>query len=122
MERKYQEIREYSELEVEEILNRQVIGELVLLPISVGLYHQNWRVVQQLCLKLALHKDAHVRANAVLGLAHIARTKGKLDKRVVKPIIFKELRQNEEYRGTIIDALSDINLFLNWKLAKSIYR
>lgn len=41
-----------------------------------------------------------------------------LKKRVVKPIILKELRHNEEYRGTIIDAISDINLFLNWKLAK----
>ncbi|MMZ69202.1 hypothetical protein D1872_319940 [compost metagenome] len=49
---------------------------------------------------------------------HIARTKGELDKRIVKPIVLKELRDNEEYRGTVIDAISDINKFLNWKLAK----
>ncbi|AIQ47969.1 hypothetical protein R70723_20205 [Paenibacillus sp. FSL R7-0273] len=118
MERKYQEIREYTGLEIKEILDRQVIEELILLPISVGLHHPNWRMAQNLCLELAQHKDAHVRANAVFGLAHIARTKGVLDKRLVKPVILKELRQNEEYRGTIIDAVSDINLFLNWKLAK----
>ncbi|MNO54211.1 hypothetical protein D3C76_446770 [compost metagenome] len=118
MERKYQEIREYTDQEIKDILERQVIEELILLPLSVGLYHHNWRNAQNLCLELAQHEDAHVRANAVFGLAHIARTKGELDKRIVKPIVLKELRDNEEYRGTVIDAISDINKFLNWKLAK----
>ncbi|MDF9841502.1 MULTISPECIES: hypothetical protein [unclassified Paenibacillus] len=121
MERKYQEIREYTEYEIKEILDQQVIEELIFLPISVGLYHHSWKIAQNLCLELAQHKDAHVRANAVFGLAHIARTKGKLDKRIIKPIILKELRQNEEYRGMIIDAISDINQFLGWKLAKRYF-
>lgn len=118
MERKYQEIREYTDQEIKEIQERQVIDELILLPLSVGMYHHNWRIAQNLCLELAQHEIAHVRANAVFGLAHIARTKGDFEKRVVKPIVLKELRHNEEYRGTIIDAISDINLFWNWKLAK----
>jgi hypothetical protein len=37
---------------------------------------------------------------------------------LVKPIVLKELRENDKYRGTIIDAISDINLFLKWELAK----
>ena len=74
MERRYQEIREYTEHEIKEILDQQVIEELILLPISVGLYHHSWKI-----------------------------------------------RQNEEYRGTIIDAISDINQFLGWKLAKRYF-
>ncbi|OWA33013.1 hypothetical protein B9G55_23970 [Saccharibacillus sp. O16] len=118
MKRRYEEIREYNDQEIKEILERQVIEELILLPLSVGLYLHNWRVAQNLCLKLAQHDHAHVRANAILGLAHIARTEGELDKRLVKPIVLKELKDNQEHRGTIIDAISDINLFLNWNLAK----
>lgn len=58
-----------------------------------------------------------MRANAILGLAHIARTKGQLDKRLVKPIILRELRENIEHKGTILDTIRDINLFLKWDLA-----
>ncbi|MGE6666673.1 hypothetical protein [Paenibacillus xylanexedens] len=95
-----------------------MIKELILISLSVGMYHPNWRIAQNLCLKLAQHTHHHVRANAVLGLAHVARTKGELDKRIVKPVILKELKNNEEYRGTMIDAISDINQFLKWSLAK----
>lgn len=118
MKRIYQEIKEYTDDEIKAILDRQVIEELILLPLSIGLYHHNWKVAQNLCIELAQHENAHVRANGILGLAHISRTKGKLDKRLVKPIVFKELRDNEKHRGTIIDAISDINLFLKWELAK----
>lgn len=59
-----------------------------------------------------------VRANAILGLAHISRKKGQLDKRLVKPIILRELRENIEHKGTILNAISDINLFLKWDFAK----
>lgn len=118
MKRIYQEIKEYTDQEVKDILDRQVIEELILLPLSIGLYHHNWRIAQNLCIELAKHQNAHVRANSILGLAHIARTKGELEKRLVKPIVLKELRDNEEYRGTVIDAISDINLFFKWELAK----
>lgn len=118
MERRYQEISEYTDQEMELILERAVIEELILLPLSVGLYHHNWRTAQKVCLELGRHENAHVRANAVLGLAHTARTKGALDKRLVKPMVLRELRDNTRYRGTITDAISDMNLFLNWNLAK----
>ncbi|WP_338593931.1 hypothetical protein V6669_12040 [Paenibacillus sp. Y5S-9] len=118
MERKYEEIREYNEEEIKEILERQVFEELILVSLSVAMYHPNWRAAQNLCLKLAEHSHPHVRANAILGLAHVARTKGELNKRIVKPVILQELKNNEEHRGTIIDAISDINHFLEWNLAR----
>jgi hypothetical protein len=83
MKRVYEEIKEYTDQEIKDILERQVVGELSLLPLSLGLFHHNWKVAQHLCIELAKHEDARVRANSVFGLAHIARTKGQLDKRLV---------------------------------------
>ena len=54
--------------------------------------------------------------NAAMGLAYIARTKGKLEKHLVKPLLIKELRENEEMRWRILDALSEINNYMNWHM------
>ncbi|MEK5439308.1 MULTISPECIES: hypothetical protein [Paenibacillus] len=88
----YKHIAEYTDHEIREILFRQELEELIYLPISVGLYHHSWKFAQDICIKLAQHEDARVRANSIFGLAHIARTKGRLDKRLVKPIIFKRIK------------------------------
>lgn len=42
---------------------------------------------------------------------------GQLDERLVKPYLLRELRENDTYRWRIIDAIKDINLFLDWHLA-----
>jgi len=60
------------------------------------------------------------RANAALGLAYVARNHRMLDKRLVKPYLLKELRENKEYNLRIRDAISDINMFLKWNLASMI--
>lgn len=117
MQRKYEEIRAYSDKEIREMLERQAVEELIVLSLSAGLYHPNWKFAQDLCLKLAEHSDALVRANAILGLAHAGRVHGRLDRRIVKPVVLRELRNNEEHRGKIMDAISDMNQFLDWNLA-----
>ena len=55
--------------------------------------------------------------NAALGLAYIARNHGMLDKRLVKPYLLRELRENVEYNWRIRDAILDINIFMKWNLA-----
>ena len=42
----------------------------------------------------------------------------KLDKRIVKPYLLRELRENKEYRWRIVDVINDINLYLGWNLAE----
>ncbi|MDO3410524.1 hypothetical protein QWJ34_12200 [Saccharibacillus sp. CPCC 101409] len=118
MQRIYVDIDALSDREIREILERGDPGELRLLPFSVGMYHRNWKYAQRICLDLTQHEDANVRANAVFGFAHIARTKGCLDKRLVKPVILRELRENRLNRGMIKDAIGDINLFMKWDLAR----
>lgn len=91
--------------------------ELLLLPLRVGEYIAYWASAQDICVKLMEHSNPAIRANAALGLSYIARNHGKLDKRIVKPYLLKELRENKEFNWRIRDAIEDINLFMGWNLA-----
>lgn len=114
--RVYKPLEDLSNQQLNEILDRKRIDELIPLPLSVGEYHINWKYAQDLCAKLSEHENPLIRANAILGFAYIARTKGMLEKHIVKPIVLKELRDNQEYNWRIIDAIHDINLFMKWKI------
>ena len=85
---------------------------------SVGEYHPDWKFAQDLCIRLSEHENEKVRANAVLGLAYIARTKGRLEKHLVKPILLRELKNCADLRWRIIDSIEDINLFMKWDIGK----
>lgn len=92
--------------------------ELLLLPLNIGEYAKDWKSAQDICLKLMEHSNPAIRANAALGLAYVARNHRKLDKRIVKPYLLKELRDNKEFNWRIRDAIEDINLFMEWNLAR----
>lgn len=114
----YRPLEQLSQEDIERIINDENLDELRRLPLSVGQYHLNWKIAQDICAKLCEHTDPWVRANAVLGFAYIARTKGKLEKHIVKPLILKELRENKEVQWRIKDAIDDIDIFLKWNLGK----
>ena len=99
-----------------EVLNNGSYKDLMLLPLSLGESFPDWKFAQDLCIRLTQSEDAALRANAVLGLAYIARNKGMLEKHLVKPVILRELRENIENRWRIEDAIDDINIFLKWNL------
>ena len=112
----YRSLKNYDNEQIKTILNNRNSDELILLPLSVGFYCNDYGKAQNICIKLIENENPLVRANAILGLAYIARNHKKLNKRIVKPYILKELRENKEYNWRIIDAVNDINLFLNWNL------
>lgn len=113
----YCSLPEYNDYEIKAILESKNVDDLILLPLSVGEYHPDWKFAQNICVELSAHDDERVRANAALGLAYIARTKGSLEKHIVKPILHKLLYDCDEYRWRIVDAIEDINIFMNWKIA-----
>lgn len=113
----YRALPVYSDYEIKEILKNDNLEELAMLSLSVGEYHRDWKFAQDICVKLADNENEIVRANAVLGFAYIARTKKKLSKYIVKPLIFRELRRAKEYKWRIEDAICDINIYLGWNLA-----
>ena len=39
-----------------------------------------------------------------------------MEKHIVKPVILRALREEEDYEWRIIDAIKDINLFMDWKI------
>lgn len=80
-----------SNEEIAKIFQSGTLEELIILPLSVGEYHPNWKYAQDICVSLANHSNENIRANAALGLAYTARTKGKLEKHIVKPILLKLL-------------------------------
>jgi hypothetical protein len=102
---------------IHNILEKGSKEEQTLLALSIGQNGMDWHYAQDICLKLAESPDEGVRANACLGLAYIARTKGKLEKRFVKPVLLRELRQQTELQWRVVDAIEDINYFMGWNLA-----
>jgi len=40
-----------------------------------------------------------------------------LDKRLVKPVLLRELNSQTESKGNIIAGIEDINHFLGWRIA-----
>ncbi len=113
----YKPLKPLSKSEIQKQLENGKEDELILLSLSVGEYGENWEEAQAVCLKLMEYNSPAVRANAALGLAYIARNHRMLDKRIVKPYLLKELRENMEYEWRIRNAISDINMFMGWNLA-----
>lgn len=114
----YKPLDEITYDEALKLLNSEDETELLLLPLRAGEHITEWHQAQDICIRLMEYPSENVRANAALGLAYTARTKGKLDKRIVKPYLLRELRENKEYRWRIVDAINDINLYLGWNLAE----
>ncbi len=118
MDRIYKPLESFTNEEIETILQNNNIDELIVSPLSIGKYHPNWKFAQDLCVKLSEYPDSRVNANAILGLAYIARTKSKLEKHIVKPVVLRGLRENKEFEWRINDAIEDINLFMKWNIGK----
>jgi hypothetical protein len=72
---------------------------------------EDWRWVQDTCLKLLHHDDIGVRAIAITCLGHLARIHGELDIDKVQPIL-TELLSDPELGGRAEDALDDIKRFV----------
>lgn len=118
MKRLYQSLPEFDDKEIKRILQFGSIEELTILPLSVGEYHANWKTAQNICVELSNHSAEQVRANSALGLANIARTKGKLEKHIVKPILLEILRNCSKHRDRVIDSIQDVNIFMEWSIGE----
>ncbi|MGG5370333.1 hypothetical protein [Enterococcus sp. AZ196] len=118
MKRVYQPLPVVDDKEIKRILQLGSIEELMILPFSVGEYHADWKTAQNICVELSNLSDERVRANSALGFAYTARTKGKLEKHIVKPILLGLLENCSEHRGRVIDSIQDINSYMNWHLGE----
>ena len=116
MKRVYQLLPVISDEEIERILQLGSIEELMILPLSVGENHADWKTAQNVCVELSNHSNERVRANSALGFAYTARTKGKLEKHIVKPILLELLKNCSKHRDRVIDSIQDINVYMDWNI------
>ena len=106
----------WTEADVEAVLERGDPDELLYVPILIGMeapaVDRRW--AEDICLDLAGHTHFNVRGNAILGLAHIARTCGELDLERALPAIARALEDENQYvRGHANDAACDIEIYLD---------
>lgn len=106
-----------SNQEVAELIQLADKEALIYIIILLGHYYKDRAFSQQMLLKLAEHEDAWIRCLACQGFGHLARMHGYVDKRLVKPVLLRELRKTPN-AGSIQTALDDINHFLKWNLGQ----
>lgn len=110
--------RQYTNALAIQIIQGGSNKEKAELAMALGFDCPDYGFAQSMCIQLLHTEDEVVRGNAIVGLAHIARRFGKLDKRVVRPYLLRELKENIKCRDLIADAIHDINMYLGWNTAK----
>ncbi|MEF8710523.1 MAG: hypothetical protein V5B38_17480 [Candidatus Accumulibacter propinquus] len=105
----------WTRADAEAVLDRGDAREIRYVPVSVGLEAPacgpEW--AENICLALARHADEYVRGNALLGLAHLARTCRAVSSRqaVVEAVTAGLCDQSRYVRGHALDAADDLQIF-----------
>jgi hypothetical protein len=116
---KYEPIPEMSVADVEAAISRNQPEDLLVAVLSAALYGRDREWAEGICSRLAAHEHFNVRGTAILGLGHLARIHGRLDRLVVLPIIEAGLVDPHEYvRGQANAAADDVEHFLGWSLVR----
>jgi hypothetical protein len=73
-------------------------------------------LAENCCARLARHRNAMVRGNAMLGFGHLARRFGRLDPHRIKRLVDTALHDGSEYvREQARSAAEDLRTFLAWE-------
>ncbi|MGI4790966.1 MAG: hypothetical protein ACRYFS_19225 [Janthinobacterium lividum] len=100
--------------DVEDAIARNVPKELSSVVIGVALNASDLEWAQRVCVRLATHPDSNVRGNALLGLGHLARRFGQLNRNIVVPLIEAGLHDEDSFvRGQAQAAFDDVSFFCN---------
>ena len=111
---KYEELRQYSDDEIHEIMSAGDVEKMKLLPLSIGEYHCDFSFAQNLCVELLkTSADDEIRANAVLGLSYLARRFRRLDK-IIIPDLQNEMKNNKAFIDRVEYSIEDIFFFMGW--------
>lgn len=106
--------------EAMDMIAQDDIERLRLLPIDLGFNHENWRFIQDVCVRLSDLRDTIIRANALMSLSYVARFRGRLDKNVVKPVLLRGLRDSEPLVAQeAADAIEAINKLMGWRIGRA---
>lgn len=110
---------EWTEADVEIVIQRGDPEELLYVPIVVGMNadfcEPGW--AEKICLQLASHPHFNVRGNAILGLGHIARTCRALNLELAVPVIALALHDPHDFvQGHAFTAAENLCTYLGVKV------
>ena len=112
----YVPIPEFTKTEMENAVADDDIEKLIHVPLFASLYYEDREFAEEICIKLSSHSNDNVRGNSIEGFEHIARIDGKLNKKVVKPIIEEGLKNKNDFvRDKSEWARDATKQFLKWK-------
>jgi len=113
----YEEPQPISDKEVMEAIASNDIGRLRLIPIELGLHHENWKLIQDVSVRLSAHPDSGVRANALFGIEYAARFRGRIEKNIVKPVLLRALEDPEkEVVDRAEETILEVNHLMGWNI------
>ena len=114
----YRPVPEFTQEQISSAIEEDNVELLRDIAFAVGYHSSDWKYPQDICLALSGHADKGVREMAILGLFYVAIFQGRLDKRLVKPVLLRALKDPEvEVRERAEDLIPDINRALNWNIA-----
>ncbi len=93
----YQSIPEFTKAEMKQAISENDPDKLRFVPLFASLYYEDRDFAAKVCIELAEHPNFNIRGLAIESFEHIARIDGKLDKKIVKPIIEKGLLDENEF-------------------------
>ena len=116
---RYEPIPELTRTEVEAAIARDDPDELLRAVLAAALQAEDGAWAEDVCARLAAHPHPDVRGNAVLGLGHLARVHGRLDRERAMPLLEAALADADEHvRGQADAAADDVEHFLGWRTSR----
>ena len=115
---KYIPTTKRAKAEISEILKNGTLQEKSDALWSATCTVNDYKWAQELCHRYSESDEPLLRGCAIIGLSNIARTTGKLDKAIAKPLLLRALKdENEIVRGKAQDAIDDVNHCFKWRIA-----
>lgn len=100
----------------ETVLERDDPVELMDWVLELASESDDRELAENCCARLARHRNAMVRGNAMLGFGHLARRFGRLDAHRIKRFVDTALHDGSEYvREQARSAAEDLTTFLAWE-------
>jgi hypothetical protein len=103
--------------EVERAIQEGEALSLRDLVVRVGHEAEDARWAEVICVRLAKHRNAMVRGDALAALGHLARRFGSLDRRRCQRVVETALHAHHEYvREQAASAADDLETYLAWRI------